>query len=399
MRVYLSHPTGNQNSRQLAIALASKSYLQEFATALAIPPSMARSRLLPISVRAELERRSFPTPAQMRSLAVVSEVLRLAGSRFGSDTGRSAVDDLYRRVDRRAADRIRRCSPTHVYAYEDGALDSFRAAHAVGARTVYELPIGHWRAHRSLCEREQQLHPEWAHTWMLASEPEEKIARKDDELAAAQLVVVPSGFVKSTLLQAGIAASKITVVPYGCPPPRLPPPEGTGSGSPLRVIFVGGLSQRKGLSDLVEATAVFGVHVRVTVIGRGPAKDMLPANWTLIDSLAHAQVLEEMCRHDVFVFPTRFEGRSLAVAEAVACGLVVITTANSGAADLVEEGVNGWITEVGDVAAITAKLDLLLSQPSLLARMRAGSLRIAQDNGWQRFRDTITMCLSSMDKM
>lgn len=399
MRVFMSHPTGNQNSRQLAIALASKGYLREFATALAIPPWMASNRLLPSSVRAELERRSFPTPAQMRSLAVGSEVLRLAGSRFGSDTGRSAVDDLYRRVDLRAADRIRRCSPTHVYAYEDGALDSFRAAQAIGARTVYELPIGHWKAHRDLCEREQQLHPEWAQTWTLASEPEEKIARKDAELAAAELVVVPSGFVESTLLQAGIPASKIAVVPYGCPPPRSPPHEGAGSGSPLRIIFVGGLSQRKGLSDLVEATAGFGGHVRVTVIGRGPCKAMLPTTWTLIDTLPHAQVLDAMCRHDVFVFPTRFEGRSLAVAEAVACGLVVITTANSGAADLVEEGVNGWITEVGDPAAITAKLDLLLSRPNLVPLMKTESLRIAQDNGWQRFRDTITLCLSSMDTM
>lgn len=395
MQVYLVHPTGNQNSRQLAIALASQQRLQEFATALAIPAQLVNNRFIPSGLRAELQRRCFETAEQMRSVAIGAELARLACIRLRRDAGRMAVDNLYQEVDRCAAGRILRTVPTHVYAYEDGALGSFEAARAVGARTFYELPIGHWQAHRALCDTEQQNHPEWAHTWALGDEPEDKLQRKDEELAVADRVIVPSEFVKSTLLACGTPAEKIVIVPYGCPPPKSGSLDPKAPAAPLRILFVGGLSQRKGLSDLVEATSGFGLHVQVTAIGRGPARSMLPVKWRVIDSLPHAEVLAEMRHHDVFIFPTRFEGRSLAVAEAVSCGLALITTRNSGAADLVEEGVNGWLTSIGDTEAISAKIELLLSKPDLLLSMKAESLRIAAQNSWTRYSNAMNTCLAA----
>lgn len=397
MRVLLIHPTGNQNSRQLAIGLADRGRLQEFATALALPAALTNCSLLPASLRMELARRSFQTGEQMRSVAASTEIARLVRMRLRGNAGRSAVDDLYVCVDQRAAKRIHRLRPTHVYAYEDGALESFHAARAVGAHTVYELPIGHWEAHRAICDAEREARPEWADTWSLSAEPAAKLVRKDTELKMADLVIVPSDFVKSTLLRSGIPLEKIAVVPYGCPSPLVGNQREAAAGTPLRVLFVGGLSQRKGLSDLVASTAPFGRHVEVTVIGRGPARALLPASWRVIDSLPHAQVLAEMRRHDVFVFPTRFEGRSLAVAEAVSCGLVLITTLNSGAADLVDEGVNGWITEIGDSANIASKLELLLQKPALLQSMKGESIRIARNNSWNRYRENINARLSAME--
>lgn len=381
-RVYLSHPTGNQNSRQLAQALAAEGRLLEFATALSIPQWLAEFRWLPPSLRNELSRRTFHNESQMHSLAAGAEITRLLQARLSRSTSRSAVDDLYCTVDERAATCIRKLQPTHVYAYEDGALASFRAAESVGARRVYELPIGHWKAHRALCAEEAERVPEWADTWALEAEPEDKLQRKDDELRASDRIVVPSDFVRTTLAAAGVARDKISIIPYGCPAPATSldlKPSKTGR---LRVLFVGGLSQRKGLSYLVEALAPLGRHAEVTVVGRGPGRWKLPTDWRVIDSLPHDRVLEEMQRHDVFVFPTLFEGRSLALAEAAACGLVLITTPNSGAADLVETGVNGWVVPIRNSAAITEKLESLAAHPDRIPDLRRQSLNIAQRHSW-----------------
>lgn len=393
--VYLSHPTGNQNSRQLALALAAEGSLVEFATALSIPQWLADLGFLPASLRHELARRSFSTEGQMRSLAATAEFARLVQARLSRPTSRSPVDNLYRTVDERAAVRVLKLKPSHVYAYEDGALDSFRAAAAVGARSVYELPIGHWKAHRTLCAEEAERLPEWASTWALEAEPADKLQRKDEELLAADNIVVPSEFVHATLTAAGIAPSKISIVPYGCPAPVVElslQPSRTGR---LRVLFVGGLSQRKGLSYLIDALAPLDSHVEMTVIGRGAGRSKLPAAWRVVDSLPHDRVLEEMRQHDVFVFPTLFEGRSLALAEAAACGLILITTPNSGAADLVESGLNGWLMPIRDAAAITEKLEFLLAQPGSIADMRHHSLTVARRHSWAGYASTMNRLFES----
>ena len=51
-----------------------------------------------------------------------------------------------------------------VYAYEDGALASFRAAQSLGVARLYDLPIGYWRAARRLLDAEQARWPEWQST-------------------------------------------------------------------------------------------------------------------------------------------------------------------------------------------------------------------------------------------
>src|SRR5690606_19612720 len=120
------------------------------------------------------------------------------------------------------------------------------------------------------------------------------------------------------------------------------------SGEPLRVLFVGSLGQRKGLRYLLEAMDHLGGGFELTLIGRPGAANCAPLTKALqthrhIAALPHQDILAEMRRHHVLVFPSLFEGFGLVLLEAMACGLPVIATPHTAAPDLIESAKEGFI--------------------------------------------------------
>ena len=119
------------------------------------------------------------------------------------EKGWCCVDNVYRDLDRAVAKRVQSGSPlAGVYAFEDGAADLFAAARSRSIPTVYDLPIGYWRAGRRIQMEERERQPEWAGTMQALVDSEPKLARKDDELARADLVLVASSFTAETLREA-----------------------------------------------------------------------------------------------------------------------------------------------------------------------------------------------------
>ncbi|HSP79372.1 MAG TPA: glycosyltransferase, partial [Myxococcaceae bacterium] len=80
---------------------------------------------------------------------------------------------------------------------------------------------------------------------------------------------------------------------------------------------------------------------------------------------------EVYARTHVLVHPSLADGFSYAVVEAMASGVPVIVTDNTGAADLVEDGVNGYIVPTADPHALRERLEHLHQHPELLPRMGA----------------------------
>ena len=394
--ILLSHPTGNQNSRQAGLAFSEEGMLQSFVTAAHFDVGNPFLRCLPSRVRVNLRRRDFSDVAyssRIQSVAMLRETVRLAAPRLGlrrlaaRETGWACVDKVYHAVDRAVAGCIERSDALDaVYAYEDGALESFRAAQRRGIARIYELPIGYWRAHRRLCEEEALLQPKWAHTWHADVDSAQKLARKDEEVALATRIIVPSRFVAESLREYPGELPPVSIVPYGCPTPIRADTRRWYGGGPLRVLYVGGLSQRKGLSYLLDAIAALGDSVSLTLIGSGHVPSNRFAAHRLLRSVPHQQVLEEMRQHDVFVFPTLFEGYSLAVAEALSQGLVVITTANSGVADIIEDGRQGWIVPLRDSVTVTERLEQLAGNPPMVATMGNAALVLAASHSWKSYR-------------
>ena len=399
--VLLSHPTGNANAREAARALNEVGLLSELWTSVYWRREHPLNLLLPGTVIRELNRRAFPhVDRNQVRCNPWRETGRLLANRLGFSTltrhevGRFSVDAVYRSLDRRVAARLHRESDVFaVYAYEDGALESFRAARNLGIRTVYELPIGYWRFGRELLKEEAALQPEWAFTLPGNSDSKEKLERKDEELALADHIVVPSEFVRRTLSRGAPLQARMSVVPYGAPSLGSAISKAFAPAGKLRVIFVGMLSQRKGISYLLRAVEQMASKVELTLIGRRVGQcsvlDSALQAHRWIPSLTHSEVLQEIERHDVLVLPSLLEGSALVVLEAMSRGVPVITTPHGGAPDFLSDGEDGFIVPIRDSEAIAEKLEILLGDRAWLATMSEAATRKAAQHSWQHYRERL----------
>ena len=235
----LTHPLGNANVRHAALALAEAGLLEEFRTCLHWNPdgTIARRLPLPAALRRELARRAVPeairartaTAATAREIGrhLLSRLPGLPGARWLTrhERGPCSVDAVFRAFDRQVAAGLRRpgrqAGLRGVYAYEDAAAETFRAAGERGLGRIYDLPIGYWRAGQEMFAEEAERQPAWAPTLTGRADSAEKLARKDEELAQADAVLVASTFTRETLRAAPRFSAPVHVVPYGAPVPEM----------------------------------------------------------------------------------------------------------------------------------------------------------------------------------
>ena len=399
--ILVSHPFGNANVRNAALAFAEVDALASFRTCINWPIDSSLATILPKEMVSQLQRRTFPSPVSAKTRTQpVHEFLRLAAIRFGfkswiaHERGPFSVDAVSQRLDRAIAAELLQMStpPEAIYAYEDGALASFTAARSRGIRCLYDLPIGYWKSSIAIQTEEVERQPEWAATLTAMIDSPEKLQRKDDELHTADAIFVASHFTSSTLTNHAFPREKIHVIPYGCPPPQHEP--GASHNDPLRVLFAGSLGQRKGTSYLLSAVEKLGRHVTLTLLGSRPAQPCKPLDRALkkhrwISTLPHAEVLREMREHDVLVFPSLFEGFGLVITEALSQGIPVITTPNTAGPDLLTDGEDGFIIPIRDEISIVEKLQILINHPAELRAMKAAALRKASMLTWAGYRSNL----------
>lgn len=398
----LSHPTGNTFFRATARALYRSELLFELSSSICWNSDSLLAKLLPHSLRSQLDRRSFrDIPLRLQHSHPSRELLRLFSSQFNlpflhaHERGALSVDMVYRRFDQYISSRLFKSpSLSAVYSYEDCALATFEAAKKLNLTCFYDLPIGYWRAAQLIYAEERELQPMWASTLTGLKDSDHKLHRKDQELALADVVIVPSNFVRGTLEMFNASSALVKVVPFGspCVPDLL---KTFSLEGPLRVLYVGSLGQRKGLSYALDAIDALGSQVNLTLIGKRPVLDCIPLNMALekynwIETLPHDQILDQMACHDVLLLPSLFEGYALVISEALSRGLPVITTPNSGAIDIVRDGIEGFIVPIRDSNAIADRLQMLIDDRSILALMSHSCLRRADELSWSTYEESIS---------
>lgn len=400
--IIAAHPTGNANVRQAVGALAEAGLLSSFETAIAVfdgSPLGALSRLPGFS---ELQRRGYGKElGPFTRMHPWREVARLASTLLGFQAairdwkGFACIDAVYQSIGRHTARRLEKTGAAGVYCYEDGALEAFQAAKRLGAVCLYDLPIGYWRAAHRILSEEAGRRPEWAATMPGLGDPPEKLERKDSELRLADRIFVASSFTKKTLGECPFPLAGVCVVPYGADGLVL---EKNHARQPtkakLRVLFVGSLSQRKGIADLFEAVSMLGPSIELTLVGRrtgGPCpaleKELSRHRW--IPSLPRKKILAEMRAHDVLVFPSLFEGFGLVVTEALLQGVPVITTVHTCGPDVLTDGEDGFIVPIRDPETIAGKLELLHRDRSRLSAMSEAACKKADQLKWADYRRRI----------
>ena len=154
--------------------------------------------------------------------------------------------------------------------------------------------------------------------------------------------------------------------------PNFVPDRGTGSGDQQVALFVGRLSEEKGIGTLLAADAAHALPLPVVIVGDGPLREQVKAacarpgsRLTAVGHENPAQVLERMKRAAVLLVPSVwYEGFPVSVVEALSVGVPVIASNLGGLPEIVPHGECGLLHAPGDAASLVEALHTFQAMPA-----------------------------------
>jgi glycosyltransferase involved in cell wall biosynthesis len=221
------------------------------------------------------------------------------------------------------------------------------------------------------------------------------IAKEEAEYAQANWISVPSQFCYDSFLEMGVPSAKLLKIPYGSRLERFFPDGRHKKDEEFKVLFVGAAGPRKGFIDLLQAFERFHhPSKRLLLIGSLAPEAVTLLNQsdrtriTVLGNVANEKLRQHYSQASVFVVPSIEEGLALVVGEAMACGCPVIATTNTGASELITDGIEGYIVPIRSPHVIADRLQQLADQPELRERMGQAALaRVQKLGGWDAYGD------------
>jgi glycosyltransferase involved in cell wall biosynthesis len=411
--IVLSQLTGNANVKAAARGFTEADMLTAYYVSLAVYPGNILDKISRVGPLSEIRRRKHdPMLRPYTRMWPWVELARMVATKLGisaltlSPTSPLYIHTIVKMFDKYVSNQLKKevkHGAKMVYGYEDTTLFTFIEARKLGLSCLYDLPIGYWRTAHRLLDEERERWPEWTPTLTGLKDSEEKLARKDEELSLADSIFVASSFTASTLKEYPGKLAPIEVIPYGFPPAIEHREYATKVYEPLKLLFVGSLSQRKGIADLFAAVDAIGDHVKLTVVGGKKNDECVPLNKALakhrwIPSLSHEGILQLMREHDVFVFASLFEGFGLVITEAMSQGTPVITTNRTIGPDFIEHGKNGWIIEAGSTKALQHAIENILDQRHTVADVGRAAIETARKRSWDNYSNELAQSVMKYQK-
>jgi glycosyltransferase involved in cell wall biosynthesis len=207
---------------------------------------------------------------------------------------------------------------------------------------------------------------------------------------------------QSLINEYGIDNEKIVVISPGVDVDKWNVTRDAYSGGPLRLLFVGGNFRRKGGEFLLQAfrehlmeKCELDIVTRERVDTRGMRG--VRVHYDLAPNTPELMAL--YARADLFTFPTLADTLPLAVMEAMASGLPVITTTVGALAEEVDNGVTGFLIPPRDAKALAEATLSLASNPKLLHDMSAAARQTAvrRFNGSRNYPHVLSVCKRCVD--
>jgi glycosyltransferase involved in cell wall biosynthesis/peptidoglycan/LPS O-acetylase OafA/YrhL len=204
--------------------------------------------------------------------------------------------------------------------------------------------------------------------------------------AAAQIIVLGTEADRTLRAALALPDAPILVLPNAVPDPQ-PAPRAAATmpaADPVHLVFLGYLSARKGVPELLEALAspaLAALQWRATLAGGGPVDEFRAraaalglANRVTFPGWIDQPAASALCAAaDILVLPSHAEGLAMSVLEGLAHGLAVVATPVGAHAEVIEPDQSGLLAPPGDVAALAAALIRVIGDPTLRERLRAGA--------------------------
>jgi hypothetical protein len=214
-------------------------------------------------------------------------------------------------------------------------------------------------------------------------------------LNVADKFFCPSSFIKKDLIENfNVDEKKIKLVPYAVEKSWFDLENKATIGE---VVFVGNADFRKGIHTYAAAAKYLfqkGIKCNFNVIGDidSVVKNHSDAQFLRFhDKLSHDKLKQFLSHSDIFCLPSLAEGSAMVIYEAMACGLPVITTAESGS--IVEDGVNGFIIDSEDYLSLAAKVSFLIENRQVRTAFSCKAREQARKYDWDNYGDRLLEAL------
>jgi alpha-maltose-1-phosphate synthase len=215
-------------------------------------------------------------------------------------------------------------------------------------------------------------------------EPDYDLRLKTYEIA--DCILCPSDFVKNSFISKGFSPQKLLKVNFGFPAIEIAGHR-KPAGETFRVLYVGQIHYRKGLRYAIEAFRRLK-HPKKEFVIVGPKTPVtglenisLPEGVIFTGSLKGEELKNQYRNASVFVLPSLEEGLALVQGEALAFGIPVIITTNTGGGDFVVDGREGFIVNPGQVDPLADRLQQMADDKLLLEEMSVAALHTAKTLG------------------
>ncbi|GAB3333777.1 hypothetical protein GCM10027299_41610 [Larkinella ripae] len=328
------------------------------------------------------------------------QTLYVASLKFGAPARISKYLAYWSKIEQDLACKkfIKSCD---IFMFYNGSgLHSCRFAHNKGIITVVEAVNSHVQYQEDILQEE---HRSLSLPWVPFNKKEKN--RRIDEYKEADYILLPSEFVKNSFLELGFPEHKLLKVPYGFSPFMNANTETASEekSEDFTVLYVGSISVRKGLRYLLQAFEQLQ-HPRKKLIIVGPKTKLtgiddlnIPPQVSFTGVLKGEALQKAYRSASVFCLPSIEEGLALVLGEALSYGLPIIATTNTGAADIISDGKEGFIVPIRDSNSIHEKLQFLADEKESYYTMKISAKeKSLQLNGWEETGQLLVSTLSQI---
>ncbi|MDR1652551.1 MAG: glycosyltransferase family 4 protein [Prevotellaceae bacterium] len=219
----------------------------------------------------------------------------------------------------------------------------------------------------------------------------------------ADCLQVNSGFVRNTFIETGYPADKIQIVYLGVRQDFFSLKKNYEIDKTVKILFTGGFGFRKGGEYLLKALQkldALNFDYEMTVVGSyGSAKDLIekyrPKNITFTGYILQDNLKTYLAESDAYLFPSLCEGCASSGMEAMAAGLPVVVTAESGLP--INNGENGIVIPSKDENAIVEAIVTLQKDKTLREKLGKNAAKTISENyTWEQYAENTVKIYKSM---
>ena len=264
------------------------------------------------------------------------------------------------------------------------------AANALYLKEVYERDFAIKPAFA------KKLRNEWQRIW----NPKD-IERTRRELLGAEYYLCGSEFVVKSLEYSGIDASSCAICHYGVDAEKFRTLRSRviSNDGPVRFIFIGGTNELKGIGYLLDAfLSMSSKDATLTVVGHvNLDADQLALYENRVNftgSVPHSEIPKYLDNADVMLFPSLGDGFPLSAMEALSCGVPVVCSENTGTADVIVDGVNGFVIPAQSQSALGDVITWFIENKNKILEMSINARKTAEVCTWDRYYEAVWQSVS-----